>query len=659
MLTRVPLFAGLPVRLREHMAATMTEETHPAGAMIVAAGDPGDCMYVIASGRAEVSIKGRDRPVQVGILGAGDAFGELALVLEGVCSAAVTALVTTTLLRIDRGVFNELLAADPALAATAAAHCERLLVTDFLRQATPFTTLAAGQLQNLAARIARRRVEAGEVIVRQGEKGHEAFLLRSGRAEVLLRDAEGERTIGTLWPGTLFGEAALLSEQPRNAAVRAVETCELLVLDRQSLIWAIEQDAGVGRAMVWLMTSRGRPRQAPNIEAHHLQAADGTPLVVLKDPRRYAYYRLSPETWFLWQRMDGRHTMRMLTLEFMGAFKSFSPGTIAATVAGLAHAGFIEMPAMRVRFADTSNGGPLARAMSMAARALDWQVALGHADTWIGVAYRAGPRLLFTRPGAVIAGAVAAVGAVALLAQAQPAAETTRALTVATEVRFLVPAMLLAVVLHECGHAFAVKACGREVPRVGLGWHWISPVAFVDTSDMWLGTPSQRVMVGLAGPFANAFTGGVAMAATYVVADPVVDALLWQFALFSYWGALVNLDTLLDYDGYHVLADLFDRPNLRAQALAYVAALLTGNASLRATWRAHIYELAYWAASLGGTAAALAVTVVIYRLLLQERVAVMLSPWWAGAIPWMVLLVVALAGVAAARSGSEHSRRIA
>ena len=55
---------------------------------------------------------------------------------------------------------------------------------------------------------------------------------------------------------------------------------------------------------------------------------------------------------------------------------------------------------------------------------------------------------------------------------------------------FWVPAYILAIVGHEAGHAFTTKHYGREVPRVGIGWYWFGPVAYIATSDMWLEGPT-------------------------------------------------------------------------------------------------------------------------------------------------------------------------
>ena len=95
----------------------------------------------------------------------------------------------------------------------------------------------------------------------------------------------------------------------------------------------------------------------------------------------------------------------------------------------------------------------------------------------------------------------------------------------------LIPAYALLIILHECAHGLAVKAIGRKVESVGIGWYWFGPVAFVDTSDAWAGTRAQRILVSAAGPIANlllaAFASGVACWAP----SPAITIAAWQFAL--------------------------------------------------------------------------------------------------------------------------------
>lgn len=107
------------------------------------------------------------------------------------------------------------------------------------------------------------------------------------------------------------------------------------------------------------------------------------------------------------------------------------------------------------------------------------------------------------------------------------------------------------------------------MPRIGLGWYWISPIAFVDTSDMWLASRWQRIAVAVAGPYTQAILSGVAALIGWMSSNPQIAAMGWLFASMGYVVVLVNLCPLLEYDGYYVLMDWLDRPNLRSQSIAW------------------------------------------------------------------------------------------
>jgi CRP/FNR family transcriptional regulator, cyclic AMP receptor protein len=87
-LKRVPLFSGLSQRQLKHLAKDFREREIDAGTRVMAEGEKGGIsFFVIVDGTATVSADGN----QIGQLGPGDHFGELALISERVRSATVVA----------------------------------------------------------------------------------------------------------------------------------------------------------------------------------------------------------------------------------------------------------------------------------------------------------------------------------------------------------------------------------------------------------------------------------------------------------------------------------------------------------------------------------------------------------------------------------------
>jgi CRP-like cAMP-binding protein len=479
LLSGIPAFARLPDEALQALGALFTEEPYPAGTVVVAEEEEGDRLYLIAEGRAEVSAEGQKGPVPLATLGPGELFGEIALLEPGGRrQATVTAAEPLLALSLAASEFRRVLDANPEARAAFSEAAEDMLVARFLKQASPFSTLDGERLRTLAARLERKTAPAGEAIVRQGEPGEECYLLRDGRAGVLVeREGEGERSLATLEAGSLFGEAALLTEEPRSATVRALEPCELLALRREDLLEAMGEDPHTGDRMLELLRLRDRPRRKPGVEAHHRATATGETVTTLKDPERGAYYRLSPRGFFIWQRLDGSRTLRDLTLEYLTRFKAFAPQAITDTIGGLAEAGFVEgaRPAGAV-LEKVGHTAGWQRATAAARRVMEWRTSVRGVDAPLTRLYRAGVRLLFTRMGQIVLAALAIAG---LIAFALGIGELGTALEGSEAggwlLLFWIPATLVSIVIHEAGHPFTTKHFGREVPRVGVGWYWFGP----------------------------------------------------------------------------------------------------------------------------------------------------------------------------------------
>jgi hypothetical protein len=79
--------------------------------------------------------------------------------------------------------------------------------------------------------------ERGDVIIREGQPGGSLFMLTSGRVRAFRKEPGSRKQIriADLHEGAFFGEISMLTGQPRNASVVALNSCELLELDRTTL----------------------------------------------------------------------------------------------------------------------------------------------------------------------------------------------------------------------------------------------------------------------------------------------------------------------------------------------------------------------------------------------------------------------------------------
>ncbi len=119
----IPMFMPLSAPVLERLVRGAERLTVGASTPIVVEGDPGDRFYVIVSGRAQVSLGGAGGRE----LGAGESFGEIALIRDVPRTATVRALVPTALLAIDRDLFLAALTGQPRSRALADDRATRLM----------------------------------------------------------------------------------------------------------------------------------------------------------------------------------------------------------------------------------------------------------------------------------------------------------------------------------------------------------------------------------------------------------------------------------------------------------------------------------------------------------------------------------------------------
>jgi serine/threonine-protein kinase len=84
--------------------------------------------------------------------------------------------------------------------------------------------------------LPRKTFAAGEIIMREGDKGSEAYMIVAGRCRAFRKTPDGsEETLAVMEPGEAFGEMALILFEPRAASVVALEPVTLLVLDQATM----------------------------------------------------------------------------------------------------------------------------------------------------------------------------------------------------------------------------------------------------------------------------------------------------------------------------------------------------------------------------------------------------------------------------------------
>jgi CRP-like cAMP-binding protein len=117
VLQRVPLFSQLSPADLQRVVAVAREKSYPKNSVILFEDDPGDALYVVASGQVKVVLIGDDgREVILSVLGEGEFFGEMSLLDDEPRSAHVIAMEDSDLLVLRREDFEGILMHSPPIA---------------------------------------------------------------------------------------------------------------------------------------------------------------------------------------------------------------------------------------------------------------------------------------------------------------------------------------------------------------------------------------------------------------------------------------------------------------------------------------------------------------------------------------------------------------
>jgi CRP/FNR family cyclic AMP-dependent transcriptional regulator len=85
--------------------------------------------------------------------------------------------------------------------------------------------------------IEARPVKAGSVIFREGDEAHELFVIKSGEVRIQI----GNRTITELGSDSVFGEMALIDNEPRSATAIATTDVELVAVSEKQFLFLVSQ----------------------------------------------------------------------------------------------------------------------------------------------------------------------------------------------------------------------------------------------------------------------------------------------------------------------------------------------------------------------------------------------------------------------------------
>jgi putative peptide zinc metalloprotease protein len=304
------------------------------------------------------------------------------------------------------------------------------------------------------------------------------------------------------------------------------------------------------------------PARAPELEFRPL--ADGR--CVVKNPRTGDYYHLGAEEHFLLTQLDGEKDAAIICAAFARSFgqplaeEELEEFVQRAREQGLLRPG----PGLE----DTDRQGERSDT-SKRQSILYWRKNIFDPDRLFT---RLAPKIWFfwTRAFLVLSAGSILVAAVLLWANRHELASSFRHATrwETAVLGWLI--FLFVTALHEFAHGLTCKHHGGEVHEIGFLFMFLMPCFYCNVSDAWLfGEKSKRLWVTFAGGYFELFLWALAVFVWRLTTpETVINYVAFVVLALSGVQTLLNFNPLIRLDGYYLLSDWLEIPNLRQRAWA-------------------------------------------------------------------------------------------
>ena len=229
ILNRNMLFQTLFPHQIQSIVDAFRPNEYSAGQYLYRQGADAGKFFILESGEAEVFVKsGEDDPVLVLTYrdGSGAAFGEQALMYNAPRNSSVKAKHECRVWELTREAYKAV------LNITTPAKYEEYL--ELLGRVKILSTLTNQEKERVVDAMKEETFNAGQVIVRQGDRGKKLFIILKGQVVCTQQatPADPPREVLSLSDGGYFGEIALLTNRPRQATVQAMEQTTCITVER-------------------------------------------------------------------------------------------------------------------------------------------------------------------------------------------------------------------------------------------------------------------------------------------------------------------------------------------------------------------------------------------------------------------------------------------
>ncbi len=130
------------------------------------------------------------------------------------------------------------------------------------------------------------------------------------------------------------------------------------------------------------------------------------------------------------------------------------------------------------------------------------------------------------------------------------------------------------IAIHEIAHAITLVHYGGRAGEMGTGLFYFSPMFYTETTDAWGLSRHDRMMVYLAGNISTLLIGSALFIVHQTVQIPgVAGQMLVMVAFYCFSMSLMNFAPPFETDGYYLLSDIVNMPNLRRDSYGYLGSI--------------------------------------------------------------------------------------
>jgi CRP-like cAMP-binding protein/Zn-dependent protease len=314
-----------------------------------------------------------------------------------------------------------------------------------------------------------------------------------------------------------------------------------------------------------------RPKLANHVEIREFPLRWGNDYVMVANTRDLVHYRLPASERPLLEKMDGTRTVKELVLEEFESSGDLDPDSVIDIVRTLYEGNFFEQEYRDVDELVARALDPVSdrrRRVRTFAKTLtiEWKKA-HEVVQWL---YDHGLKYAFLKPVIALQVVVAIAGLVAFVDLVVSGSFTVGGASVAASFIALWILDYFSVVIHELGHAVILIRNGRRIKSAGFMIYFGSPAFFVESSDSLMMDRRQQIVSSAAGPYAETVLASLSSLIVWSFPDWFLSRTLFIAAALNYYLVMMNLIPLLELDGYYILADVIQVPDLRPRSLGFL-----------------------------------------------------------------------------------------